>query len=124
MIKQVIVFRADLNMRKGKIAAQVAHGALTSFLKMTVREEQQEIATQWYEHDQVKIVLSVANEELLLKVKQLCDERGIPCALITDLGHTEFHGVPTNTVVAIGPWDSNQIDTITGPQGLVPTKLA
>ena len=36
-IKQVIIVRKDLNMRKGKIAAQVAHAAMKVILdKMVV----------------------------------------------------------------------------------------
>ena len=31
MVKQVIIFRRDLNMRKGKIAAQVAHASMKVF---------------------------------------------------------------------------------------------
>lgn len=31
MIKQVLVVRKDLNMRKGKMCAQAAHGAMKSF---------------------------------------------------------------------------------------------
>ena len=34
--------------------------------------------------------------------------------LITDAGHTEFHGVPTRTCLAIGPAWSDEIDAITG----------
>ena len=45
-------------------------------------------------------------------------------ALVVDAGHTEFHGVPTKTTVAIGPARAEDIDVVTGPEGLIPTKLA
>ena len=51
-------------------------------------------------------------------------QAGLPTALITDGGRTEFHGVPTHTTVAIGPARADQIDQITGPDGAVVTKLA
>ena len=41
-------------------------------------------------------------------------ESKLPCSLITDAGLTEFNGVPTNTCIAIGPWDPAEIDKITG----------
>ena len=34
-IKMVFIVRKDLNMRKGKLAAQVAHGCLNSFIEQT-----------------------------------------------------------------------------------------
>lgn len=37
----------------------------------------------------------------------------IPVKLITDCGNTEFHGVPTNTCIGIGPWWSDEIDMFT-----------
>ena len=42
------------------------------------------------------------------------DETYIPHALITDAGLTEFHGVPTNTCLGIGPYIAEEIDKFTG----------
>ena len=39
---------------------------------------------------------------------------GLPYALITDAGHTEFHGVPTRTALGIGPAYPEDIDPVTG----------
>jgi PTH2 family peptidyl-tRNA hydrolase len=154
-IKQVIVYRRDLKMRKGKIAAQVAHASLKVFFDRcqdavgwvhrfpepdTGSERRPEDASiyhsrllvipcdepmwTWSNGAFAKIVLSVETEEDLLKVQELALAAGLPCALITDAGRTEFHGVPTNTTVAIGPAPAEEIDKITGPSGLVATKLA
>lgn len=49
-----------------------------------------------------------------MTIKGNAEEAGIETHLITDSGKTEFHGVPTNTVVALGPDDSDKIDKITG----------
>lgn len=49
---------------------------------------------------------------------------GSTAEILELLGKTEFKGVPTYTAVAIGPAYSKDIDLITGPQGLVPVKLA
>jgi len=45
---------------------------------------------------------------------QKAREKGVVTARITDSGKTEFGGVPTNTVVAIGPDHPEIIDSITG----------
>lgn len=148
MIKQVILFRKDLNMRKGKIAAQVAHASMKVFF-----DRKEPGGTYLQEHPQgglheasfedyllipltpdmrewvfgifAKIVCSVESEEDLLLAYKLAQEAGLPCALIQDMGATEFHGVPTYTTVAIGPARSELIDPITGKDvGAVKTTLA
>jgi PTH2 family peptidyl-tRNA hydrolase len=50
----------------------------------------------------------------LLEIFTKAKLAGIPCILITDNGTTEFHGVPTDTCIAVGPWDATEIDKITG----------
>ncbi len=140
-IKQVILYRRDLNMRKGKIAAQVAHASMKVFFDrgevMSERKSGEgaeddhwlDISltpdmAEWVQNSFAKIVLSVESEADLLRAHQLAKEAGIPTALITDAGRTEFHGVPTQTTVALGPAKSEDIDRITGPNGLVACKLA
>jgi len=79
----------------------------------------------WVEGLFIKIVLTVETEKDLLHAYELAQEAGLPCALVTDAGRTEFHGVPTNTTVAIGPAKAEAIDKITGtpPVGVVTTRL-
>jgi len=132
-VKQIIVIRKDLNMRKGKIAAQAAHAAMKVLLDrmkidefakestiwegcyvwhMTIFES--EPMMRWLKGAFTKVVVSVDSEEELLALKEKAEDIGILCALITDAGKTEFHGVRTNTALAIGPeWNSKLID-ITG----------
>ena len=143
-VKQVILYRRDLKMRKGKIAAQCAHASLAVFLRRRVPPAQTQIqvdgaevdpqATLVIEMDEAmrawvtarftKIVLSVEDEAALLQAHALAEAGGIPCALIRDAGRTEFHGVPTYTTCALGPAPAAAIDAISGPQGAVATKLA
>lgn len=132
-IKQVIVVRKDLNMRKGKIAAQVSHGCMKIFFdKFTEeyeypysRSKDSYFLTGWsipklpYFQEYLegrfkKIVVSVNSEQELLDIYTLAKEKKIHVALITDAGLTEFNNVPTNTVVALGPWDADELDKITG----------
>lgn len=124
MIKQVLVVRKDLNMRKGKIAAQCAHASIKVFLdkiNITPRFDEGNNACfyindkekEWIEGSFTKIVVSVENEEELLNVYNKAKEKNILCSLVIDNGLTEFHGIKTNTVVAIGPEESEKIDEIT-----------
>lgn len=129
-VKQVLLFRRDLNMRKGKIAAQCAHATMAVFTRRhmgppdTLHVDLDPHEAAWVHGRCPKIVLSVDDEAALLAAYEAALAAGLPCALITDAGHTEFHGVPTRTAVAIGPAPVEAIDRITGPEGLVATKLA
>ncbi|MCO4763488.1 MAG: aminoacyl-tRNA hydrolase [Myxococcales bacterium] len=129
-VKQVMCYRRDLKMRKGKIAAQCAHAAMAVFFQRDQGNNLQlEIPVDgpmawWSRRGFAKVVLSVDDEEALLAVSQAAKNAGLPNALITDSGRTEFGGVPTRTTVAIGPAPVAWIDRITGRDGLVVTKLA
>jgi len=132
-IKQVILYRRDLKMRKGKIAAQVAHASLQAILDLGESTEADPntlvlrldaVTSHWIRGHYKKIVLSVEGEEALLQAHELARGLGIPCALITDAGRTEFHGQPTRTALALGPAPAALIDPISGPEGCVTTKLA
>ena len=128
--KQVLVYRRDLKMRKGKIAAQCAHGAMAVFFRgARGPSERLEIDLDgpmaiWSRGGFAKVVLSCDDEEALLLIAEHARHRALPHAVITDAGRTEFHGVPTRTVVAIGPAAVEEIDPITGREGLIACKLA
>ena len=132
-VKQVIVVRKDLNMRKGKLATQVAHSSLKvildmmrvyksvdlnsngrSFIKRELEYSPESYLGDWIEGRFTKVCLSCDSEKELLDLYKATGDLGIPVALITDAGLTEFHGVATKTCIAIGPWESSEIDKITG----------
>ena len=130
-IKQVLLYRRDLKMRKGKIAAQCAHASMKVLLDRATKVGPDQITitmdpamAAWVGGRFTKIVLSVDDEAALLAAYAAAQERGLPAALITDAGLTEFGGVPTRTTVAIGPARAEDIDAITGRDGLVATRLA
>ena len=79
--------------------------------------------TEWIFGIFAKIVCSVETETDLLLAYKLAQDAGLPCALIQDMGATEFHGVPTYTTVALGR--AELIDPITAKDtGTVKTTLA
>jgi len=128
-IKQVIVIRKDLNMRKGKIAAQAAHASLKVIVDMMRRSlvypyneheewslvmSEKEPLYQWLNGRFTKIVLYVNSEDELRDLYNKADKKDLPCSFIVDSGFTEFHGNKTATCIAIGPDYSDKIDKITG----------
>jgi PTH2 family peptidyl-tRNA hydrolase len=122
-VKQVIVMRKDLNMRKGKMVAQGSHASMAAILnEMSYGEDEYGMAKrdmtpalkQWLSGSFTKICLSVDSEQELLDIVQKAESARLYCALITDAGKTEFNGVPTITCCAIGPAYEDEIDVITG----------
>ena len=113
IVKQVIVARTDLNMRKGKLGAQVGHACMQFIFKdgvwehnvshslMETRFDNEQI--EWFKTGATKIVVGVGSEKELIDIIVKCRESGLNVHSVTDLGKTEFNGVPTMTCAAIGP---------------------
>lgn len=118
-MKQMLVVRKDLNMRKGKIAAQCAHASLSILKNMmtpngkVVLKSIPEDFKNWLFGLQTKICVSVSSEEELLEVYNKAKDAGLLCSLIRDAGKTEFNGIPTLTVAAIGPAKAEDLYKIT-----------
>jgi PTH2 family peptidyl-tRNA hydrolase len=68
---------------------------------------------EWIEGSFAKVAVYVDTEEELLELYSKVKKAGLPCALITDSGRTEFGGVPTNTCIAVGPDLASKIDPFT-----------
>lgn len=126
-MKQMLVVRKDLNMRKGKIAAQCAHAAMKILLdraaaprwqalpeRVTIEVTVTDLDEDWLFGRFTKVCVSVDSEAELLEVVEKAKAAGIPHALIEDAGATEFHGVPTKTCAAIGPASDEALAPITG----------
>jgi len=119
-IKQVIVMRHDLKMRRGKQIAQGAHASM-SFLCRRLQEaglvkldDLTETQRAWLTGAFAKVCCRVDSEEELMQIYDKALEAGLEVHLITDSGRTEFHGQPTRTCLAIGPDEADKIDAITG----------
>ena len=109
--KQVIVVRSDIKMSKGKLAAQVAHAAVSSFYKTL--NEKPIYAKLWLNDRQPKVILKVSSLEDLYEIKKDADEKGIINSLIEDAGLTELPP-GTITCLGIGPAPTYSIDEVTG----------
>ncbi len=126
-LRQVLVARHDLGMRKGKIAAQAAHASMAALLRgpgagiRTSSDGSPEFVIPldtdlqaWLTGRFKKICVYVKSEAELLELHRKAQEQGLRCALITDAGLTEFAGVPTHTVLAIGPHPKATLQPLTG----------
>lgn len=119
-VKQVIVVRRDLHMRRGKEIAQGSHAAM-AFLVEALRGQGDRPTVVLGEHERAwlfehcaKICVRVDSEAELLAVHAAARAAGLPSHLVRDAGRTEFGGVPTLTCCAVGPAASAAIDAVTG----------
>ena len=107
-MKQVMIVRTDLKMRRGKIAAQCCHGSIGAYKKTDANK-----IRKWENEAYAKVVLKVQTKEELLELKRKADEKGISNYLVIDAGRTQ---IPTSsvTVLALGPDEDEIIDEVTG----------
>lgn len=135
-VKQVIVIRKDLKMRRGKEIAQGAHASMKWLVErvkeveakfyswasrgMPLNEEPPSSGVpltnqehNWIHNLFTKICVAVDSEAELDAIYQKAVDKGLEVHMITDSGATEFGGVPTKTCLAIGPDEASVIDPIT-----------
>ncbi len=108
MSKQVIVLRTDLEIGKGKLAAQAAHASVESVLRSDAKTVQ-----KWRESGAKKVVLKVSSETELKSIQQKAAKAKLISVLISDAGLTQLKP-GTKTAVGIGPDAEAKIDKITG----------
>ena len=109
--KMVIVVRKDIKLSPGKMAAQVAHAAVTCSLR--AKEKKRKWMKKWMDGGQKKVVVKVESINHLKELMMAARELDLPVALITDAGHTELPP-GTITCLGIGPGPENLIDAVTG----------
>ncbi len=114
-LKQVILLRRDIQMGRGKAAAQAAHASCDAVFKIIHSGDARwrEWLEEWRREGQAKIVLRVDNLDQLLTLLQQAERRGLPTSLVRDAGKTQLEP-GTITAGAIGPAPSHDIDKITG----------
>src|SRR5688572_21855786 len=86
--KMVFVARKDLDLSKGKLAAQVGHAAVDCTLKAQRYAEEE--LEEWLSSGAKKTVLKVASEREFYPLKEAAERAGLTTALIKDAGHTEI----------------------------------
>jgi peptidyl-tRNA hydrolase, PTH2 family len=100
-LAQYIIVNASLGMNKGKIAAQVAHAAVS-----VLDKADRTTVSEWKTFGMKKIVLKVSSTEELIELFEKV-KRKLPCALITDAGRTQIEA-GSKTCFACGPIEENE----------------
>lgn len=99
-LKMWLVVRGDLDIPKGKLAAQAGHGFCTAMYQLM--QTKPEVVVEYFEQNQPKITVVAKNLAALERVYSECFDALLPVSFIKDEGRTVF-SEPTVTVVGIGP---------------------
>ena len=110
------IYRADLEMAPGKLAAQCGHAYLNAWDK--AKEQRPAIASHYKgTGNGTKICMYAKNLGQLLRAYRDATAAGLPCDLIIDRGHiiagTPFTGEPIITALGIGPAYADELAHIT-----------
>ena len=109
------IYRADLEMPPGKLAAQCGHAYVNAHDEAKrLRPE----LTQSYKGtgNGTKICMYAKNLGQLLRAYREAQAAGLPCSLIIDRGHVlppHFDGQPIITALGIGPAYRDEAEHIT-----------
>ena len=110
--KQAIVARTDLGMGTGKLAAQVAHAALSA-----VEDTDRPTVTRWQGAGQKKVVLQADGEQALFALADQAEREGLANAIVRYAGHTQLEP-GTVTCLGVGPGPAAVVDRVTGELSL------
>ncbi|MCU7866329.1 MAG: peptidyl-tRNA hydrolase Pth2 [Candidatus Thiodiazotropha sp. (ex Lucinoma borealis)] len=112
-MKQVILVNESLSLPRGKLAAQVAHASIASFLSASATSQK-----LWLQSGMPKIVLAANTEEEIIAYYSQARDAELPVQIIRDAGKT-IVASGTVTCIGIGPAEESIINAITGNLKLV-----
>ena len=112
----VLVTRADLNLSRGKLAAQCGHAVAECILK--AKRDDSRMLKRYTGAGARKIVCEAPDLDSLKRLYGDARMCGLVCYMVTDAGHTESPA-GTNTVLGIGPGPRSEIDPLTSDLPLV-----
>lgn len=127
-LRQMLVVRHDLKMRKGKYGAQAGHAPVmmmtdtpgagfrtnaTGKRELVVPDEDGSLEA-WMLAGQKKVSVYVTSDEELQDLYSRASAAGLRCTMVVDAGHTEFKGQATRTILSIGPHPKAMVEPFTG----------
>ena len=105
--KQAIVVRTDIELGKGKLAAQVAHAAVGA-----MKNSGRYAVKKWESEGSKKVVLKVSSLKELKSIRNKAKSAKIPSFIVKDAGLTQL--TPgTVTCLGLGPTEEKNLDQIT-----------
>ncbi|KAI8353739.1 peptidyl-tRNA hydrolase [Mortierella sp. GBAus27b] len=107
----VLVIRSDLNMGKGKAAAQCCHATLSNYKELLKNSPQ--TLKHWEYCGQAKVTLKVDNEDDMLLLQAQARSLGLAANSIRDAGRTQI-AAGSRTVLAVGPGPVSVVNSVTG----------
>ncbi|CEP60277.1 aminoacyl-tRNA hydrolase LALA0_S01e07030g [Lachancea lanzarotensis] len=116
-VRMALVIRQDLDMKKGKIAAQCCHAALACYRLIATDPSREsynmEITKRWLYGGQAKITLKCPNKESLDELFAMALSLGVNSHVVHDAGRTQI-AAGSATVLGLGPAPKAVLDQITG----------
>ncbi|KJE89011.1 hypothetical protein CAOG_00571 [Capsaspora owczarzaki ATCC 30864] len=109
--KMVLVVRADLEMGKGKAAAQCCHAAIAALELATHHAPR--VVRAWSRQAHAKVVLKTPDEASLFELQRKARQAGLVSYIVRDAGRTQI-AAGSRTVLAVGPGPVATIDKVTG----------
>jgi PTH2 family peptidyl-tRNA hydrolase len=109
--KMVFVIRTDLQMSKGKAAAQCAHAAIACY--ESAMKSTPKLLQRWRRAGQAKVTLQCSSEDDLRLLQGIAISKGVTAKTVVDAGRTQIAAGST-TVLGIGPAPKSAIDQVTG----------
>ncbi|GME80774.1 unnamed protein product [Ambrosiozyma monospora] len=114
--RMALVVRQDLQMQKGKIAAQCAHAAIALYRLMsdtTSPAYNQVMLNRWLRGGQAKITLKVPDKTGMDMLFAMALSLDVNCYIVHDAGRTQVAS-GSATVIGLGPAPKSVLDQITG----------
>lgn len=102
-----VIFRADLDMPRGKSEVQFGHG-----VAMLLGQMDRDSAWWYLSGLQMKLSLEVDDEPALDAILKRAALRNVQAVKVTDAGRTVF-GRPTVTCIALGPMSKTDCNALT-----------
>ncbi|KAJ6638283.1 putative peptidyl-tRNA hydrolase 2 [Pseudolycoriella hygida] len=108
--KMLLIVRNDLKMGKGKIAAQCGHAAVGAY--QTAIKRFPRLVRLWDSNGCPKIAVKCESKAEIIELRNKAQAMNFNTCMIRDAGRTQVEP-NTITVLAVGPANSQDLDTIT-----------
>jgi peptidyl-tRNA hydrolase len=134
-LKQVVVVRRDLRLRRAALAALVAKASSKFIFDNDTSEQLDKLAVEltpyeaeWLQNDGTLVIVGVASENALKSLVFKAEIKGVPCYTVekrvaddvkSDSPELEFPETVQIVAIALGPDEIDKIDEITGNLKLI-----